>query len=680
MADTFTRFFSHMRQVHMDFHMPEFPINAINNFNAKRFVDHLERGKINMVALFAKCHFGNSFYDTKAGHKHSGLEKDFLMETSSECRKRGIFTYAYYSLCTDVRAYEEHENWRSRDREGNDSGIQGPWARLCLNSPYKEELVLPQLEEIIKDYPIDAFWLDIPLPDRAEDGCFCESCRAKYRQLYGREMDDSLTPRQGVTWNFNATINLIREIRHLIKIYGKDIVICSNRSGHLSTPLSFSEANDIICWESQPRNNYLSHSFSARYVRTLDRPCQVMSVRFYQGWGDLTLKPTAQMTTEFAAMIGNGVTAVSGDQVNADGSLTQAVYEMFNSAFGFVEEREELLRNARSVKEAAIVAPVPSHDRAPAFAEADPIRGAHKMMVESHFQHDIVNGAQWEKLDDYSIAILPEPCDYAPELWEKLRSWVESGGTLIACGGATLFRGCFQLAEVFGIEYIEPSVFSVSHFKPCDMVRGETDDLVLQCRGTTQKIVPAGAEVVADYYFPQGESTDTRAFRNHLAAPPADQPSPYPFATVNTFGKGKAVYIAGSIFEAYWMYNHHWLRQFFEAVFLYAVPRPSFFADVSATVELNLMEVIRSTDGAQAGDLLLNLIDYQVGHQGAQTAIPSIEKVYPCYNTGCRVRAEGTKSVILEPQGTQLDFTHEDGYVSFTVPAFTYMAMVRLSR
>ena len=135
-------YYDHMRQVHMDFHMPEFPLNAIRNFDAKRFVDNLERGRINMVALFSKCHFGNSFYDTKAGHKHEGLEQDFLMEAASECRRRGIFTYAYYSLCTDVRAYREHENWRYIDRAGSDSGVKGPWARLCLNTPYKEELVL----------------------------------------------------------------------------------------------------------------------------------------------------------------------------------------------------------------------------------------------------------------------------------------------------------------------------------------------------------------------------------------------------------------------------------------------------------------------------------------------------------------------------------------------------------
>lgn len=35
---------------------------------------------------------GNSFYNTKAGHKHSGLEQDFPMEAASECREGHAWT------------------------------------------------------------------------------------------------------------------------------------------------------------------------------------------------------------------------------------------------------------------------------------------------------------------------------------------------------------------------------------------------------------------------------------------------------------------------------------------------------------------------------------------------------------------------------------------------------------
>ncbi len=671
MVDKNSRFYRHMRQVHMDFHMPEFPLEAIRNFDARAFVDHLERGRINMVALFSKCHFGNSFYDTKVGHKHAGLAADFLMEAATECRRRGIFTYAYYSLCTDVHAYEEHDNWRAIDRSGAPSGIHGPWARLCLNTPYKEELVLPQLTEIIQDYPVDALWLDIPLCF-ANDGCFCASCRRKYQVMHGREMD-TLSPEDGVTWNYDACTRLIREVKHRIAILEKDILICSNRSGHLDAPRTFTEANDILCWESQPRHNYLSHSFTVRYVRTLSRPCQVMSVRFYQGWGDLTLKPAAQMTTEFAAMIGNGAAATSGDQVNVDGTLQPAVYDMFDTAFGFVAEREDLLRRAHSVKDVALLAPVPDGRRVAPQALAEPMLGAHKLLVESHVQHDILSALDIGAYADYRTILLPGPGDYAPGQVECLRGWVEAGGTLIGCGASLIRDGNMLLEDLFGIEYLEPSVFSVSHFRPRPEVRGETADLVLQCRAQTQKVIARGATVVADSYAPQGESTNLRAFRHAECAPPATQPAPYPFATVHTAGKGKAVYIAGAVFQAYWTYNHHWLRQFVAGLYDYVQPEPLYTVELPATVETNLMQL-------DDGDLLLNLVDYQVGHQASQTAIPAIETVYPFHQARCRVRMDTVQAVILEPQGDSLDFDASAGQVEFTIPTFTTMAMVRLRR
>ncbi len=671
MVDKQSKFFQHMRAVHMDFHMPEFPLNAIKNFNAKAFVDHLERGKVNMVALFSKCHFGNSFFNTRTGHKHSGLEPDFLMEAAAECRKRGIFTYAYYSLCTDVHAYREHENWRYIKRDGTPTGIYGAWARLCLNTPYKEELVIPQLEEVIRDYPVDALWLDIPVA-AANDGCFCDSCRKKYRALYNRDIDE-ISVQDGITWNYDACTKLIRELRHLIKKHDADKLICSNRSGHLEAPMTFTEANDILCWESQPRNNYLSHSFTARHVRTLNRPCQVMSVRFYQGWGDLTLKPAAQMTTEFAAMIGNGVAATSGDQVNVDGTLQPAVYEMFNESFGFVEPREDLLRQAHSVKDTALLAPVPDRTRVAMRALEDPVRGAHKMLVEGHVQHDILSALETAAYGDYRTIVLPEPGDYAPDQIDALRDWVKAGGTLIAAGTSVIRDGEFLLPDVFGLDYIEPSVFSVSHFKPHDAVRGDTYDLVLQCRALTQKVIADGAEILADYYEPQGESTNLRAFRHNTCAPPADDVSPYPFATVNTFGKGRAVYICGSIFQAYWTYNHHWLRQFFAGLCDHLQPQPLYRVDLPTTVETNLMQLDNE-------DLLLNLIDYQVGHQASNSAIPSIENVRPFHQAPCRVKADDIKEVILEPAGDSIPFAARDGYVEFTVPEFTTLAMVRLAR
>lgn len=665
-AEWFTQ---HMRQVHMDFHMPEFPAEAIRNFDAEQFVGHLRRGRVNMVALFAKCHFGNSFYETKAGHKHSGLEQDFLLEAAEECRRHGIRTIAYYSLCCDRRVCETHPHWRAIDEEGEPLPISGCWGRVCINTPYREELVLPQLEEIAEGYPVDGFFIDIPVPGK----CFCEYCRRKFQQMYGRELTPEVPEREREAFLYASTTNVLRELRAICDRHNPDLIIVTNRSGRIDAPQSFREMNDVGVWESQPHANYLSHSFATRTTRTFDYPVQVMSVRFYQGWGDLTLKPAAQMTTEFAAMIGNGGVASSGDQVQVDGTLQPAVYDMFAEAFGFVEAREDILRGASTVHHAALLAPVLDRDLPAPEALGDQMRGAHKALVESHVQFDILSSLDLDKLHRYRYLVMPDCEDYATEIFPALRDWVEAGGTLVACGQSLLRPGNrFELEDVFGVEYLEPSVFSVSHFRPHEEVRGDTADLELQLRGRSVKVLPTEAEVLADYIYPQIESTRTYAFR-HPCAPPSLRTSPHPFATINDFGSGRAVYIAGSIFRVYWETNHHWLRQFLEGVWDYIDADPPCRVDISGIVESNLMTL-------DDGDLLLNLVHYQVGHQGAQTAIPSIERVHPIRDIDCRVKAPGATRVALEPDDEELPFSMEGDYAAFTVPEIRYLGIVRVSR
>ncbi|OPZ22857.1 MAG: hypothetical protein BWZ10_00201 [candidate division BRC1 bacterium ADurb.BinA364] len=661
-------FRANIRQVHMDFHMPEFPREAIANFDAGEFVAHLRRGKVNMIALFAKCHFGNSFYDTRVGHKHEGLAGDFLMEAAAECRRHGIRTIAYYSLCCDRRVYDTHPHWRAIRADGSPHPIQGPWGRVCVNTPYREELVLPQLEEIAAGYPVDGYFIDIPtVPE-----CFCPYCKAKFRLMYGRELAPETPKAEQRAFLQNSCGRFLRELRAIVERRNPALKILTNEGWALRSARTFSEQNDYGVWESQPRNNYLSHSFAARHVRTLDVPVQVMSVRFYQGWGDLTLKPAAQMTTEFAAMIGNGGVASSGDQVNVDGTLQPAVYGMFAKAFGFVEERETLLAGAESVKETAILAPVPRRDWPPEHVQGPEMLGAHKALIESHVQFDILASIDLHKIDAYNILVLTEPNDFAPEVFGKLRQWVHGGGTLVAAGNSLLGRdNAFALEDVFGVEYLEPSVFSVSHFKPRPNVRGECDDLPLQFRGRSCKVLLRGAEVLADYIYPQIEQTAVYSFRNPHCPPPAGEVSPYPFATLHRFGDGKAVYVAGSIFKIYWETNHHWLRQFIEGLWRHISPNPPYRIQAPGTVESNLMR-------RPNGDLLLNLIHYQVGHQGAQTAIPSIEKVHPLRGIECEARAETARRVVAEPQGEELPFQLEGSYIRFTVPEIEYMAMIRI--
>jgi len=669
------------RQVHMDFHAPEFPATAIKNFNARQFVDHLEHGKINLVALFAKDHFGNAFYNTRVGHKHRGLEADFLQETTTECRRRGIRTLAYYSLCVDKHAYDENPDWRFVDEHGQTHA--GNFGSVCMNTPYKDELALPQLAEIVH-YPIDGLFIDIPMPWGVPDYfCTCKFCRNRWREEFGIEITPALPPLERMRLNMRIIESYLLQMRDFLQRTRPELVLCVNQVGTASVSQKIKEQVEIGVWESQPHpGDYLGHSFSCRVGRNDCVDTQVMTVRFYEGWGDMSLKPTPQLTTELAAIIGNGMVPNVGDQVNMDGTLQSAVYDTFRTAFGFVEQHEAVLKPAESIRHTAVLLPVPDPalpciTGAMLTGKADhwkgtvrPWRGVHKMLVESHIQTDLIYSVLVDDLSPFPLIILPEPGTYQPGMNDRLREYVKNGGILLAVGNSILQNGRCELEDVFGIRYVEPLSFSVAHFTPSPEVRGEAADLPLQVRGPVYKMLRKSAQEFAALWFPMGETQPpVKGFR-HPCPPAAPARSPFPFATINHFGQGQAIYVAASIFDIYWQTNHHWLRQFMETLIRYVDPNQPVQVAASGKIEVNLMR--------SGADLLLNLIHYSLGHQGGQSAIAGIERVDPVHSIRCEVKCSQVENVVLEPGQKPIEYNFENGICRFEVPELEYLAVVRL--
>ncbi|MEM3155494.1 MAG: alpha-L-fucosidase, partial [Nitrososphaerota archaeon] len=99
------------RQVHLDFHTSPLIPDVAADFNPEEFADTLSRAFVNSVTVFAKCHHGMSYYDTRIGVKHPSLRIDLLREMVDACHRRGIRVAAYYSVCWDSYMGEEHPEW-----------------------------------------------------------------------------------------------------------------------------------------------------------------------------------------------------------------------------------------------------------------------------------------------------------------------------------------------------------------------------------------------------------------------------------------------------------------------------------------------------------------------------------------------------------------------------------------
>ncbi len=183
----------------VDFQLPD-PVDQsvpgmptfLQELDPQRLVQEMITANASGLLVHAKCHEGNAYYNTKIGHKHSGLgARDFLAELSPLCRQQGLTLLFYYSLKWEQRAFVEHPDWRAIDPAGKEevrpldqplhpNGNQ-KWT-VCVNGGYRA-YATGMLEELSRNYDFDGFWLDMP-----GTVCFCATCQADFRAVTGREL------------------------------------------------------------------------------------------------------------------------------------------------------------------------------------------------------------------------------------------------------------------------------------------------------------------------------------------------------------------------------------------------------------------------------------------------------------------------------------------------------------
>src|SRR5688572_1749164 len=126
----------------------------------------MKRAHVNSVTVFAKCHHGHLYYNTKRPERHPGLKKglDLLGGQVEALHREGIRAPIYISVQCDEFAADNHPEWVARGEDGKPVGA-GPlnpgWQILDMSSPYQEYLV-DQTREVLRTFkPVDGIFFDM---------------------------------------------------------------------------------------------------------------------------------------------------------------------------------------------------------------------------------------------------------------------------------------------------------------------------------------------------------------------------------------------------------------------------------------------------------------------------------------------------------------------------------------
>lgn len=633
------------RELHVDAHFGQVPA-PYENFHAEAAAQMFHTAGFQMISYFAVCNAGYSYYPTKIGVQHPGLKRDFTGEMTAALKKRGVRVLAYVSAGPDRRYSSEHPDWVRVSRGPAQSG-RGGAAQMCLNSPWVEQVHIPQLQELVSLYDVDGFFLDGLIAKFLRGACYCRYCR----EAFGAEIPTAdEDPKVFTHYQFLSRSGARYAERVIGALQRKKpgLAFVLNHIWVTRNPVKPPAVVTQLVWEpAPPYTGVLSQDFSfeARYLASqsgiMNWSC--MTTRG-NGWGDYSLRDVSTFRHEAAVLLAGGGRPYFGDDSYPSGNPDPAVYKTYGEVNQHTAQLEPFVKGFAPLKDIAVLL---SADSIWSGLPLNPPRdwmsspsspgtaGAHKALVEGHAQFSIVNSELLaETLQEYRALVLPEQCILGDLECEAIRRFVSAGGMVIVTGetGTRDKKNQpldnFALADVLGVRRL-----GRADARRCFLRSG----MDVQVSGAYQKIELNGATVLLPLVAPAGAKQA-----------PAPEPEG-PGVTLHAFGKGQALYCAAPLFGAYQQYGTPALRELVWWM-LERVHPPARRVVALENAPASIEVVVH----ARGQDRLLHLVSR------AQEFIP-VE--------GIRVRLEAVvrpRGVSTIPEREPVGFEWQDGYIGFS--------------
>lgn len=629
----------------------------------------LERIRPDAVSYTAKGHSGFVPYASRYGNglftPYEDGDRDVLGLYREVTRELGIRFVIGYSGLVDHHAGETRPDWQ-RVRHG---GLPYPARMLCTNSGYVEELMLPQLDEIVEQYEPDGIWTDAE--NWTVSPCYCQGCESDYQMLHQRSAP---IRREDPFWP--EWLQFHRECfqRHLSRVAlflhhrREDLVYASSAACCTHQPERPATGLDRLCSDLSPAFSLRQAGLEARFLDRQGTPFDLMTStrcsarpRAHGNAPPLPLysKTPDHMAQEGAVVLANGGRWTVWLADLPDGAFPDTDGDAAAEAAAFTRERATWCRGTTSGASVALLHSRSTHEKAgnglyDPGPSLDRIRGAHQALQELHHPHDVLTeDTLGQELERYRLLILPEQIDIPLWLDEPIARWVSEGGRLIASGRVSPRINedipTFALEEVLGIRWTGRREGSgVFHFRDRPL------------------------EIAAPVYYVAAEDAETVWPLLSTARDSAACVLDYPAVTRRAYGSGEAFYIASDLFAAYHRSQYPGLRELLGEVIDLALPEPPLQTDAPPTIEC----VLRTREG----ETILHMVDHNPGKSLAQNN-PYIEQVPPALPfTVALALPERPASVLLQPGGREIEWSWEDGRLTAEVVGFHVHATLAITR
>lgn len=650
-------------------------------------------------------------------------DRDLIAEVSVACRKRNLHLYCYTGYGAPIFELgwaDDHplyRTWVRRDSHGNAAGEYYHYGmkdrrKLCrLNDGYRQAL-----RTVVREYcsyDIDGVYFDAPSCHFYTGVCFCDSCRRGFKVYTGMDLErlnedaqPVMTNAPGASlaqrshhepdleaqiawyqWANHITEEDLLDVRDIIHGSGK-VMLCHNAHTWtgIALPLQYRIPDGFMIEHSVQTYQRLVHGLmGASEARPYKKLAQMYLGSYCVSNFDEPVhgKPWVVHNTNLE----------DGDEIRMEGLTTLAC----GNAPLYATANRLLLDMGHGSKEPAQEVYRLMAEHEPLFKDSRPV--AHAGIIMSweamRLWQTGRSGYNWEMSEGLALALLDEriafdvqPSTEVDERWlaeqrvvalcgasgmsdtqaALLRDWVAGGGSLLATWDTGLYdeNGCLRsdggaLREVLGVEMLSEPGRNV----PDCYLRLAMDHPLLapHCAGETLmgdgRVIPVaalpGSAVLAK----------TWDLGNNVMRGPA--------IVANTYGKGRTVYIAGSLEAHYTVSRVPTLRHLLAGAIRHLsgnAPQP-----FRLSAPQGVYAVLRRSVN---GDLVL----WVLAPVGAKDAcVGRMRQEYlPVANVGVSVYAPGAdlRSVRLLRAGQSIPARRNGDYIEALLPSVHIAEIVHL--
>lgn len=496
-----------------------------------RVVSELHANVVILNAAGIIASYQTALADQPVSDHLDGFDLKALVD---RCHAMGLKVIArtdFSKIRRDV--YERHPEWAYRLEDGGIIDYNG-YVHTCMLAGYQNGYMDKILTELLTAIPFDGVYCNMgtfssfttDYSYKLYGACRCEACRKGFKDRFGFEIPDKLTPGDRVSEAFGMFQREVsaaqkKRIESLVHGIRPDCAYCS-------VDYVRQEAN---CEYGRGPFWQYAASDNARAMRGMTQnavACDTDMLGFYHRWVSVT--PALQelrLWQSLANFAGLDYYVFGRLDTREDTSA----YDRVKKVFSFAERHEDIVYGGTSDAEVLLIKDAYQY---PNSEE----RGWIRALTETHipFDETLIGGIQRIDWAKYRVIILPDKGRFDPRTVPAFEAFVKKGGVLLLSG--RLPKGFGPLFGVSGEEPVDNGLMGAC-------VRITERDQSTFPSFADRKLIPVGKAYQRRTYAPDTAAYGALELPQRFGPPEAcyatEPPTAFPGIAVHPFGEGKAI-------------------------------------------------------------------------------------------------------------------------------------------